>query len=1057
MATDGRDRARLSVEGSIAVEVLDQGLVAGDVQMLVAGIELARSVVDGLDGEELPVVSDCRVRLALALWQRSYDTDDDTALDEAISVGMTEIGSPDGRKNTEFAASMVGMLLRRHETTGASADIDEAVRLAESLLPNVRGAERAWFSTVLAEALRVRFQYGGRPEDRDHCITYLRSACDHLEDEEERLMAVSQLYDLLLTRWGVESRLTDLDEVIDLGSVLMSEMERHEPLRADLLAMARAQVDLRWQRLERTGEVGQLDGLADLARQVQQYACPPTSSDLSNLCYILQLRYRQSSELADLEEAVVAGRQSVRVLSFDVDQACRHLSNLFGALCSLAEATGAVSAFTEAVEVAERAAAIVPSGMNVANLATALWGRFLATDNQDDLDRSIEVASLALEAPADDEPELANLKATLVAGLTLRFQRFQDDDALDQAMAVVRKGIRADPAWLNSLAGLLHAIEDCHAREPKVAAQTRYRELRNEARFVYQRTLLVCSTQLADTAAATSNLELFDQALDGLQTLVELDDIPRLPHLGLWGEILVLRWQLSRSRSDLDSAIDLLRHAAGDSSSEPSREVIAGHHAKAAATALVRRFRRRRRIEDLEEARRYAERAVSLIPASDGDAHDDLHRTLQSIDRAMTKPPLFIVQSDVGEGDREDLASTHGLANMTAWNEGKPRVSGLTWRHACEPEESDELLNAGSYLSPREPASGRRVLLLRTFRDDDTNFVVLNSLALALTGNDRIEVIGDIRDRERVNAHWELAFGAESTPGSRIDFVVSTSSDWKGEALSRIHAADAIVLCISPKDVDFPEFSFSQPRTIAEGFDWEYQMDAPLSLPLTGRGLLREISYLNRLQRWSDTVVVCDLEHQPTLDDLIALGGMMGSATDLAGNLITPRLTAADKQVGHLGKAFRGITYRGAVAPAAVLPGFARKMGEVLGEILDTTRPEEVPPWHPQDLVGRSLRARRLPPDNGNKVIPFTDLEDLFFIPSGEIIEIDHREVLDILSPISAQVGCPYCRAPIGQMFFYIPGLERLDKPEEHHELRARCQVCGRKSSLWGDDQLAPQ
>ncbi len=110
--------------------------------------------------------------------------------------------------------------------------------------------------------------------------------------------------------------------------------------------------------------------------------------------------------------------------------------------------------------------------------------------------------------------------------------------------------------------------------------------------------------------------------------------------------------------------------------------------------------------------------------------------------------------------------------------------------------------------------------------------------------------------------------------------------------------------------------------------------------------------------------------------------------------------------------------------------------------------PPHAAPWTPQELCGTSPRPRHLPPDNELKVIAFTDVENIFFIPSGKITEISHAEMLGSLSREAIRTGCPYCRGPIERMFFYTQA--RQDLP------RAKCQACGRKSSLLGD-ALDPQ
>jgi hypothetical protein len=186
-----------------------------------------------------------------------------------------------------------------------------------------------------------------------------------------------------------------------------------------------------------------------------------------------------------------------------------------------------------------------------------------------------------------------------------------------------------------------------------------------------------------------------------------------------------------------------------------------------------------------------------------------------------------------------------------------------------------------------------RVLFVRTARHDPRNVVVLTTLASAVQDLSRVEVVGDPRDLHTMEGEPIAAAAGEQ----------------------RIVTADAIVLHVSPKDIDFPDFPFTRvppPRTSDLGD--AVQGDRPLA----GRGLLREIGVLHTLGRLPDTIVVVDRQYQPALDDLIALGGILGEATDEHGIPVTPRLSAADRQVGLLREAFRGITY--AYDPSAVPP-----------------------------------------------------------------------------------------------------------------------------------------
>ncbi|GAA1560499.1 hypothetical protein GCM10009827_097200 [Dactylosporangium maewongense] len=351
------------------------------------------------------------------------------------------------------------------------------------------------------------------------------------------------------------------------------------------------------------------------------------------------------------------------------------------------------------------------------------------------------------------------------------------------------------------------------------------------------------------------------------------------------------------------------------------------------------------------------------------------------------------------------------------------------------------------------------MLFLRTFKPDPLNFAVLTSLALAVQDTAVVEIVGDLRDRAAIEAVWRDAFGPDATVDGAVELIPATRETWRREILVRIGAADAIVLNISPKDVDFPDFPFGPPMTEMLNDFWERFMDSPIASPMTGRGLLREICYLNRLQRLPDTVVACEARYQPTLDDLIALGGTMGDAVDRHGNFVTPRLTAIDKQVGHLRKAFRGITYRHPDGGGSLLPAFAAALGSALREVLAGTAGHERPPVDLGNLTGRSASPRPLPPDGALKIVAFTDVEELLFLPPGELIEISHEEMGRILNREAVRLGCPYCHTRLPEMFFFTAGLRRhgLRGDGQRDWPNGICQVCGHKSSLFGDDALAPQ
>jgi hypothetical protein len=191
------------------------------------------------------------------------------------------------------------------------------------------------------------------------------------------------------------------------------------------------------------------------------------------------------------------------------------------------------------------------------------------------------------------------------------------------------------------------------------------------------------SMEMAGTGAAKRNLDLVNKAIEMLDHAMCLaDEKHRIVLKGIRGEILIRRWQLTLARADLDNGINsLIRSADLDIDPEGRASVMAAYHRKSAATALTRRFRRRRRAEDLDEAERQLQAAEQVLAKSDPEAHKELTQMIASIRAHRDNPPFAIVHSDILEADREGLASPHGMTNLNAWNRGEPRSSGLTWVH----------------------------------------------------------------------------------------------------------------------------------------------------------------------------------------------------------------------------------------------------------------------------------------------------------------------------------------------------------------------------------------
>jgi hypothetical protein len=985
-------------------------------------------------GHRLAIRPTCLDALMMALWLRWQDSGQAEDLDEVIATGgedddlvraaLAERGDGDRevwrQVRLGIAMKLRGARAAAFARTRDIVHLNEVVRLGTVAMPFVPRDDKPFLIASQADALQTRYRSTGTIEDLDEAIAARRrQRILFPENEEGWFHASAMLCDLLHARREIAEVPTDLDDLIDLNEDLLRDARVQQEHRTELLWIQARRLRERWTR---TGFADDLGRAAALARELAGRATEPGL--LSSLGFMLFEWASLTGDLDDLRLSIDLGRRSASPPGPPREQG-RRLSNLFAAESRLAEETGLVEDFDAAIATARATVALFGEAEPehaefLVNLAAGLRGRCLRSGAQEDLGEALQHTRAALSESLG-EAGRSRCRALLLHLLADRLDRFGDPAAFDEARSVIEEGVDLDPAWLGGVSHFGEVV-DRRGAEAGVdpGAGQALLSLLNQG-------ILEFCVEMASAGAETRNLAVLDLAMATLDAAESIGGGPD-PAVctGLRGQILFRQWQLNGVRGDLDAAIALLIDAAA--ATERTAPAWAADNLKDAAHLLYRRHRRRSHRADLEESCRLLERALPL--AEDGtELRATVEERLHHQRRQLVNAPMMLVHSDVGEADREGLSSPYGMSAQQSWNNGEPRESGLSWVHTGGDATAD----------PGDP----RVLFLRTFTGDDTAYQVIESLAAALDGGSgRIEVVSDQRDRDAIDP--------------RVDIIPATRENWRRVVLERMFAADAIVLYLSPKDVDFPEFPFADAKhQIATGEEMRNALvDAPMSRPITGPGLLREVAYLNRANMLPITVLVCGEQYQGTLNDLIALAGAMGDATDLAGNLLTPRFTATDKQVGHLHKAFRGISFQ----PGETASELGAAIRTALADLRAAGITRQPVPWRLRDLCGRSPEPRNLPPDNAAKIIEFSDVEELLFLPEGEITEISRDEMLVVLDREAIAHGCPYCRAATDRIFFFVEGLHSARELAETElsTVRARCQVCGRRSSYLGFGHLEP-
>ena len=257
-------------------------------------------------------------------------------LDEAVSAaGAAVAATPVGHPATAVALSNLAATLRsRFEMTGAAADLNRAIRSAGIALRTApaNDPDRAMYRANLGVALLTRFSETGRAEDLDQAVRLLVDAeaatpLTHV-DRALRLSHLGLALEAAARRTGSRAQ---LDAAVGhlRATCSAAAADPHLPMYLSNLS------NVLQTRFERLGSTADLDeaiaALTDAAaRTPEPHSDRPTY--LGNLAAALLTRFRHREDPADLTAAVDAGRAALRLTPPDDTARAMRMTNLGTAL-----------------------------------------------------------------------------------------------------------------------------------------------------------------------------------------------------------------------------------------------------------------------------------------------------------------------------------------------------------------------------------------------------------------------------------------------------------------------------------------------------------------------------------------------------------------------------------------------------------------------------------------------------------------------------------------------------------------------------------------------------
>ena len=380
-----------------------------------------------------------------------------------------------------------------------------------------------------------------------------------------------------------------------------------EELLPDLAGAAFAEAASMLEQAATLPDTGPVLAVAGLYRRILAATPPDAPANramaLGMLGMALQILFERTGDLADLDQAVEAGRQAADEMPAGHRGQLAVLINLAVALRMRYDRTGAASGrqdIDEAIAVLQRAATLTAAADSAAvlvNLGGSLRARYDRYGDPADLEVAIDTARQALAAIPDYHPERPRLMGNLGVALAARFTLLGDSADLTESIGLLGQAMNRMP----------ERSADRSLTASNLAASLWLRFEVNGTDSDLDRAIDMLRLALADPPANfAERARLFSNL-----------------SLGLWG-----RFQRFGTAADLDAAIDAGRRAIA---ALPAGDVNLALFHSNLSLALRVRFEQSAQPQDIETAVEAARASV----ANTTPGHLDRARRLTNLGNAL--------------------------------------------------------------------------------------------------------------------------------------------------------------------------------------------------------------------------------------------------------------------------------------------------------------------------------------------------------------------------------------------------------------------------------------
>lgn len=318
-------------------------------------VRTGRRALEAAPADQQPLRSSILSNLCGALRGRYEHDREQRAIDEAVAAARSavELTPEPGSSRRRYLTNYAAVLHLRFNRTGAAADLNQAIAAARECTastPETAPTRSARFST-LASALWDRYELGGQSADLHAAVAAVATAAAAASPEGNP----SQAY---LTAMGGEMLRVRAERTGDVAAidaavafarqaVLLTPDTEQAAKGARLLNLSAALVQRARDLPGRSGTAVAEDLAASIAAAREAAAgraAPGTRvTALANLVVALRERFARTGMVQDLDAAVSAGREAVRIAENTARGGYEHalaLTDLGSALAHRAELTG---------------------------------------------------------------------------------------------------------------------------------------------------------------------------------------------------------------------------------------------------------------------------------------------------------------------------------------------------------------------------------------------------------------------------------------------------------------------------------------------------------------------------------------------------------------------------------------------------------------------------------------------------------------------------------------------------------------------------------------------